>query len=204
MTLSRRNDEGTKRWPTTKRSWSSRRGAVTLITLNRPQALNALNSPGARRADRRLRRLRRRRQPALRGADRQRESLRRRRRHQGDVRPGLRLDVRLQLLPGLGEGHRDPQAVDRRGRRLCARRRLRGGDDGRFHHRRRQRQIRPARDQARRHARHGRLAAPDPRDRQGQGDGDVPDRPDDGRRGGRALRPGRPGRARPPNCSTRR
>ena len=60
----------------------------------------------------------------------------------------------------------------------------------------RQRQVRPARDQARRHAGHGRLAAADPRDRQGQGDGDVPDRADDGRRGGRALRPGRARRPR--------
>ena len=34
------------------------RGAVTLVTLNRPQALNALNSAGARRSDRRLRRVR--------------------------------------------------------------------------------------------------------------------------------------------------
>ena len=33
------------------------RGAVTLVTLNRPQALNALNSDGAEGADRRLRRL---------------------------------------------------------------------------------------------------------------------------------------------------
>ena len=32
------------------------RGAVTLVTLNRPQALNALNS-GAEGADRRVRRL---------------------------------------------------------------------------------------------------------------------------------------------------
>ncbi len=31
----------------------------------------------------------------------------------------------------------------------------------------------------------------DPRGRQGQGDGNVPDRPDDGRRRGGALRPGR-------------
>ena len=38
-----------------------------------------------------------------------------------------------------------------------------------------------------------RLAA---RGRQGQGDGNVPDRPDDGRRGGRKGRPRRPGRAR--------
>ena len=32
-----------------------KRGAVTLVTLNRPQALNALNSQVLKRADRRLR-----------------------------------------------------------------------------------------------------------------------------------------------------
>ena len=42
---------------------------------------------------------------------------------------------------------------------------------------------------------HGRVAAAGPRGRQGQGDGDVPDRPDDGRRGSRALRPRRPRRS---------
>ena len=42
------------------------------------------------------------------------------------------------------------------------------------------------------HPRHGRHAAADPRRRQGEGDGDVPDRPDDGRRGGRAGGPGLP------------
>ena len=49
--------------------------------------------------------------------------------------------------------------------------------------------VRPARDQARRHARRRRHAAPDPGDRQGQGDGDDPDRPDDRRRA-RRRRPG--------------
>ena len=56
-------------------------------------------------------------------------------------------------------------------------------------------QIRPARDQARRHAGHRRHAAADPRRRQGEGDGDVPHRPHDGRRGGRALGPRRARRA---------
>jgi hypothetical protein len=37
-----------------------------------------------------------------------------------------------EFLRRLGEGDRDAQAVDRRGRRLRARRRLRGGDDGDF------------------------------------------------------------------------
>ncbi len=80
---------------------------------------------------------------------------------------------------------------------LRARRRLRAGDDVRLHHRRRHRQVRSARDQARCHPRHRRLAASDPRGRQGQGDGHVPDRSHHGRRGGRARRPrlaGRPGR----------
>ena len=40
-------------------------------------------------------------------------------------------------------------------------------------------------------ARHGRLAASHPRRRQGQGDGDVPDRPDDGGRRSGAIRSGR-------------
>jgi enoyl-CoA hydratase len=50
-----------------------RRGAVTLVTLNRPDALNALNPAGAGGSDRRLRRVRGRRSPALRGADRRGE-----------------------------------------------------------------------------------------------------------------------------------
>ena len=65
----------------------------------------------------------------------------------------------------------------RRGRRLRAGWRLRAGDDVRRADRRRHRDVRPAGDQARGDARHGRLAAADPRDRQGQGDGHVPDRP---------------------------
>ena len=43
-------------------------------------------------------------------------------------------------------------------------------------------------DQARRDARDGRHAAPHPHCGQGQGDGDVPDRPHDGRGGSRTLR----------------
>ena len=81
------------------------------------------------------------------------------------------------------------QAGDRRGRGLCARRRLRARHDVRLHHRRRQRQIRPARNQARRHARHRRHAAPHPRRRQGQSHGHLPHRPHDGRRRGRARGP---------------
>ena len=65
------------------------RGAVTLVTLNRPQALNALNSEvlkeliaafGAYDADA---------SAALPGADRLREGVRRRRRHQGNASQGF-------------------------------------------------------------------------------------------------------------------
>jgi enoyl-CoA hydratase len=49
--------------------------------------------------------------------------------------------------------------------------------------------LRPARDHARRHAGHGRLAAADPLRRQVEGDGHVPDRAHDGRGRGRAVRP---------------
>ena len=180
------------------------RGAVTLVTLNRPQALNALNGEVLKELIEVFAAYRRRRQPALPRAHRLGKGVRRRRRHQGDAGAGLRRHVLRGLLRRLGEGHRNPQAVDRRGCRLRARRRLRGGDDGRLHHRRGHREVRPAGDQARRHARHGRLAAPDLGGRQGQGDGNVPDRPDDGCRGGRAFRAGRQGRSRRPSCSTRR
>ena len=89
----------------------------------------------------------------------------------------------------VGEPDPHPQAGHRRGRGICARRRLRDRDDVRFHSRRRHRQIRPARDQARRHPRRGRHAAPDPLRRQVEGDGDDPDRTDDGRGRSRALGP---------------
>jgi Enoyl-CoA hydratase/isomerase len=46
----------------------------------------------------------------------------------------------------------------------------------------------PARNQAGGRAGHGRVAAADPRDRQGQGNGNVPDGPDDGRGRSRAER----------------
>ena len=113
------------------------RGAVTLVTLNRPQALNALNSQvlkdliaafAAYDADDSQRCL------VLTGSEKAFAA-------GADIKemsePGLRRHVFVQLLRRLGAGHGDPQAVDRRGRRLCAWRRLRSGDDGRLHHRRR-------------------------------------------------------------------
>ena len=94
------------------------------------------------------------------------------------------------ITPQLGDDPPGAQAGDRRGGRLRARRRLRAGDDVRLRHRRRQREVRPARDQARHHPRRRRHAAPAARGRQGQGDGPGPDRAHDGRRRGRARRPG--------------
>ena len=110
--------------------------------------------------------------------------------------PVVRRRVRRRLLRAVGQVRRDPHADHRRGRGLRARRRLRAGDDVRSADRRRHREIRPARDQARRAARHGRLTAADPRDRQGQGHGPDPDRPQHGRRGGRTRRAGVARRAR--------
>ena len=138
------------------------RGAVTLITLNRPQALNALNSTvleeliaafAAFEADDSQR------CAVLTGA--------------GDKAFAAGADIKEMADKPAAEfysttssprcdqpsGQGDAQAVDRRGQRLRARRRVRAGDDGRLHHRLRQGQVRPARDQARRRARHGRHAS---------------------------------------------
>ena len=66
------------------------------------------------------------------------------------------------------------------------------------------REVRPARDHARRGPRHGRHPAADPRDRQGQGDGPDPHRADDRRRRGRARRASSRASSPPPICSPRR
>ena len=108
-------------------------------------------------------------------------------------RPRLTVDDRL---PRAGSGSSDPEADHRRRARLRARRRLRAGDALRHDRRRRGRPVRAARDQARGDARRGRDAAADAGDRQGEGDGADPDRPEHGRaRGGgaRARDRGRPG-----------
>ena len=91
------------------------------------------------------------------------------------------------FISPVGERRQSPQAGHRGGGGLCARRGMRDRDDVRFHPRRRHRQVRPARDQARRDAGRGRHAAPDPFRRQIEGDGDDPDRPHDGRGRSRAL-----------------
>ena len=61
------------------------------------------------------------------------------------------------------------------------------------------REVRPAGDQARRHAGRGRHAAAHPLRRQVEGDGDGADRPDDGRGRGRARRAWSPASCRPPS-----
>ena len=128
-------------------------GRVGLVRLNRPQALNALNSAliedlnqalGVFEAD-----------PAI-GArpDRLGQGVRRRRRHQGNAGQAF-AEMFLGDFIGRWDASAGAQADHRRRRRLCARRRLRAGDDVRHHHRRRHRQVRPAGNQARRHPRHG-------------------------------------------------
>ena len=116
------------------------RGKVGLITLNRPKALNALNSQvlaelvaalkafdadagigaivitGSEKA-------------FAAGADIKEMQAKTYRRH-----------VSRRFFRRMGGARAHPQADDRRRRRLCARRRLRTRHDVRFHHRRRQRQ----------------------------------------------------------------
>ena len=77
-----------------------------------------------------------------------------------EMQTNLRRRVAQGLHRRLGARLADPQAHDRGGGGLRARRRLRAGDDVRFHRRRRNREIRPAGDQARRHPRRRRHAAP--------------------------------------------
>ena len=128
-----------------------------------------------READRRTRRrpsgVRGGRRNRLRRADRLRKGFRRRRRHQGNARKGLRRRVFGRFSGALGRGGACSQADRRGGQRLRAWRRLRTGDDVRFHSGVGQCAIRSARDQAWRHSRRRRHAASDPRHRQGQGDG---------------------------------
>ena len=169
------------------------------------QGAECAECPADRRARTRRSTARRRRRDRGHRADRLGPGLRRRRRHQGDAGEGLhrRPAAATSSPPGSKIG-RAQEADHRRRRRLRAGRRLRARHDVRPDPGRRQRQVRPARDQPRHHARRRRHAAADPRRRQGQGHGDGADRPDDGRRGGRAGRSRGPGRAARPICWTRR
>ena len=130
------------------------RGRVGLVTLNRPEALNALNLPGHARADRRGSRPWTRtatvgcivitgsRKAFAAGADIK------------EMQAKAYMDMYTRgLVPRLGRARPRAHPAGRRGGRLRARRRLRAGDDVRLHHRRGQRQVRPAGDQSRRDAR---------------------------------------------------
>ena len=110
---------------------------------------------------------------------------------------GLPEGLRRQLHHELGIGARDAQTGDCRGGRLCAGRRMRAGDDVRSDHRGRYGEVRPAGNNHRDDAWHGRDAEAAACCGQGQGDGLVPDRPHDRCAGSRALGiggPRRPGR----------
>ena len=163
---------------------------VGIITLNRPKALNALNSQVMNEVtsaateldnDRRYR-----------GDHHHRfgQGVRRRRRHQGNVRTVVRRCIRRRLLRPLGQAGRRAHPDHRRCCRIRARRRLRAGDDVRPADRSGHREVRPAGDQTRGAPGHGRLAAVDPGHRQGQGDGPDPDRTHHRRRGSRTQRTG--------------
>ena len=124
---------------------------VGTITLNRPKALNALNSqvmhevttaaaefdndPGSAPSS----------SPATRRRSRRVPTSRR-------CRSCPSATCSARTSSPRGEAGRGAHAADRRGGGLRARRRLRAGDDVRPADRRRHRQVRPARDQARRAA----------------------------------------------------
>ena len=120
------------------------RGKVGLITLDRPKALNALNSELVGEVN-----------AALDGFEADdgvgatviaggEARLRRRGGHQGDGAQDLYGRVFRRFHRPVGPGGALPQADHRRGGRLRARRRLRTGDDVRHIDRRRDGQIRPA------------------------------------------------------------
>ena len=94
-----------------------------------------------------------------------------------------------------------PQAGDRRGHRLRARRRLRARADRRLPGQRRQRQVGPARDPARHHPRRRRHAAAAAADRPGQGQGPDLHRPVRRRRTRRSRSGWSTWSCRPPRCT---
>ena len=172
------------------------KGAVGLITLNRPQALNALNAKLVTRAGaggRSLRGGRRHRLPVLTGSDKAFAA--------GadikEMKDKTFMDVYLQdfITVGWERVSQLPQADHRRGGRAM---RSGGGCEMAmmcdFIIAADTAVVRPAGDHHRRHPRRRRHPAADARRRQGEGDGLVlTGRHDEGRRG-RALRPCRPRR----------
>ena len=172
--------------PMTYATSSSKRRGVGLIRLNRPQALNALSAALMEDLNAALEGFEA--DPAI-GAIVLTGSRRRSPPAPTSRRCRTRLSPRRSSATSspAGECGEGAQAHRRRRRRLRARRGMRDRDDVRLHPRCRHRQIRPARDQARRHSRRWRHAAPDPRRRQIEGDGDDPDRAQDGCGRSRAL-----------------
>ena len=136
------------------------RQRVGLITLNRPEALNALNAAliaelnialDAFEADAGIGCI------VLTGSERAFAA-------GADIKEmsgrSFTEVMENDFLAALGADRPLPQAHHRGGRGLRAGRRLRDRHDVRLHHSRRKRQIRPARNQDRRHPRLGRHAAP--------------------------------------------
>ena len=154
-----------------------RDGAVAVVLLNRPEALNALSDELMDELVTDARRARPRRRGPLHRPRRQRARLRRRRRHRR-ARRGLR-DRSLLRAPrrALGRDSRALDAARRRGLGLLPRRRLRASDELRPDRRLRDGRVRPARDRPWDHPGRRWHAAADPRGRQGAGDGRDPQRP---------------------------
>ena len=167
----------------------SRIDEVALITLDRPEALNALSFGQIARSepDDRLDRQQRRARAA--GHRRRRPRLLGRGRHQGADGPHAGRAARRRDARPVGAGQARPSAhaVDRADQRLCLRRRARtgaglhlpaGGAVG---------QARLSRDQARPHSRLWRHAAPAAAGRRGARHRADPDRPHGRLRRGRAA-----------------
>jgi enoyl-CoA hydratase/carnithine racemase len=129
------------------------RGRVGLITLNRPQALNALNSTLVGEINQALDGFEA--DPGIgctviTGSEKAFAAGADIKEMQGLSYPQTYLDDFITAWDRVANRRK---ADHRRSRRVCPRRRLRARHDVRFHHRGRQCEIRPARDQARRHAR---------------------------------------------------
>ena len=146
---------------------------VALVTLDRPEALNALELRPARRPRRGARaRSIATRVPGDRDDRIRHARVRRGRRHPRARRPDERVTPSGGTVPGVGPDRRHRAPAHRGRSRLRARWWVRARDGVRHDRRGRRRDLRPARDPDRRHAGCRRYPASDPRDRKGPGDGD--------------------------------
>ncbi len=166
---------------TTRRSTSDRRAGspgVALVWLDRPGGAQRARLPDAGRAGRSARDARPRRIGVrcvvITGAGDRAFAAGADIKEMADAHTGD--DVGRQQLRALGAAAPYPRAAHRRGAWLRPRWWLRAGHGVRHGCRGRRRGFRPARDQARHHARRRRHAALDARAGQGQGDGADPDR----------------------------